>query len=446
MTMMLTAALSLLGFQNAATAATTMPDALRAAVHDVLVRDGATPTSWSGRDMSASDGAASLATLERGSTLPEQEVSASDGVAGDEFGISVAVDGDTALVGAAYEDGGQGATYVFMQSNGTWSQTQKLVASDGAANDWFGQSVALDGDTAVIGASQYLNFGNGAAYVFTRAGGTWSESQKLTADDGVGRDQFGIAVAVDGTEALVGAYGVGFYQGAVYAFAESGGSWTQVQKLVANDASQSADFGVSVALDGTIALIGAYGDASYQGAAYVFGEAGGTWSQSQKLVASDGAANAHFGISVALQGSRALVGAEGATVGANSHQGEAYAFSNAGGTWTETQQLVASNGVAWDYFGRSVALDGANAAVGAYGVNAQQGAAYLFASSGGGPLSETQALTASDGAQGDQYGIWVALSGATLLIGADGADSFQGATYFYTLPGNDAIFASGFDP
>lgn len=420
---MLAAALSLLGFLDGATAASTVPDALRVAVHDALVRDGAPPAG-----------------------LAVQEVSASDGAPGDQFGISVAVEGDTALVGASYKNGGQGAVYVFAQSNGTWSETQKLVASDGAPNDWFGQSVALDGDTAVIGAPQYLNFGNGAAYVFTRVGGTWSESQKLTADDGVGRDQLGIAVAVDGAEVLVGAYGAAFYTGAVYAFAESGGSWTQTQKLVADDAAQQADFGVSVALDGTTALIGAYGDASYQGAAYVFGEDAGTWSQSQKLVASDGAANAHFGISVALKGSRALVGAEGATVGANSHQGEAYAFANAGGVWAETQQLVASNGVAWDYFGRSVALDGTNAAVGAYGVNAQQGGAYLFASDGSGAWSETQALTASDGAGGDQYGIWVALSDGTLLVGADGADSFQGAAYFYALPANDAIFANGFDP
>lgn len=390
-------------------------------------------------------GTASFYAVQGGATLPVQEVGASDGAQGDDFGISVALDGDTALIGAAYKNGGQGAAYVFVQSNGTWTETQKLVASDGAANDWFGQSVALDGDTAVIGAPQYLNFGNGAAYVFTQSGGTWSESQKLTADDGVGRDQLGISVAVDGTEVLVGAYGAAFYQGAVYAFTESGGSWTQVQKLVAGDPSQNADFGVSVALEGTTALIGAYGDASYQGAVYVFGQAAGTWSQAQKLVASDGAANGHFGISVALDGNRALVGAEGATVGANSHQGEAYAFSSSNGTWAETQALVSSNGAAWDYFGRSVALYGPNAIIGAYGPNALQGAAYLFASAGG-QWSETQALTASDGAPGDQYGIWVAMSGTTALVGANGAAAFQGKAYFYTLPANDTIFASGFDP
>ena len=392
-------------------------------------------------------GAASFQTIEGGGALPEQEVGASDGAAGDEFGISVAVDGDTALIGASYENGGQGAAYLFAQSGGVWSELQKLTASDGAANDWFGQSVALDGDTAVIGAPQYLDFGNGAAYVFTRTAGVWSESQKLAADDGVERDQFGISVAVDGGNALVGAYGTAFYTGAAYAFVESGGSWTQAQKLVASDASQNADFGVSVALDGATALIGAYGDSSYQGAAYVFDDGGGTWTQAQKLVASDGAADAHFGISVALDGTRALIGAEGATVGANSHQGEAYAFSNAGGDWAETQTLVATEGAAWDYFGRSVAIEGSNALVGAYGVNAQQGAAYLFASTDG-KWTETAPLTASDGAGGDQYGIWVALSGTSALVGASGADAFRGAAYFYAVPAgtSDTIFADGFEP
>jgi hypothetical protein len=394
-------------------------------------------------------GAASFYSASGDSTIPPpQEVIAGDGTAGDEFGISVDVQGTTALVGAAYENSGQGAVYVFTESNGVWSEAQKLTSSDGAANDWFGQSVALDGDTAVVGAPQYLNFGNGAAYVFTRSGTTWSEAQKLAADDGVGRDQFGISVAVDGTHALVGAYGASLYQGAAYAFTGSGSTWAQTQKLVASDAAMNADFSVSVALQGNTAILGAYGDSSYQGAAYVFSDAGGTWTQAQKLVASDGAADAHFGISVALDGNNALVGAEGATVGGNSHQGAAYTFSASGSNWGETQKLTSSNGVAWDYFGRSVGLDGATAIVGAYGPNALQGAGYLFANAGG-AWSETQALIAGDGASGDQFGIMVALSGSTALVGANGANGFQGAAYFYTLPGlppGDTIFANGFDP
>jgi hypothetical protein len=314
-------------------------------------------------------------------------------------------------------------------------------------NDWFGQSVALDGDVAVIGAPQYLDVGNGAAYVFTRSGASWSQAQKLVADDGAPRDQFGISVAADAGAVLVGAYGINFYTGAAYVYTRAGDTWTQAQKLTAGDAAQNADFGVAVALDGASALIGAYGASSYAGAAYVFANAGGTWTEVQKLVASDTAVDAHFGISVALDGAQALVGAEGATVGANSHQGAAYAFAASGGTWSETQKLVASDGTEWNYFGRSVALVGANAAIGAYGPNALEGEAYLFASNGG-SWSETQALTASDGAGGDQYGIMVALSGPTVLVGANGHNGFEGAAYFHGVdvaPPDDTIFASGFD-
>jgi hypothetical protein len=393
-------------------------------------------------------GAAVFYTSDATTAPPEQEVEPSDGASGDDFGISVAIEGDTALIGAAYKNSGQGAAYVFTASDGVWSEAQKLVADDGMPNDWFGQSVALDGDVAVIGAPQYLDVGNGAAYVFTRSGANWSQAQKLVADDGVPRDQFGISVAADAGNVLVGAYGINFYTGAAYVYTRSGDTWTQAQKLTADDAAQSADFGVAVALDGANALIGAYGASSYAGAAYVFASAGGTWAQSQKLVASDTAADAHFGISVALDGTQALVGAEGATVGENTHQGAAYAFASAGGTWNETQKLVASDGTEWNYFGRSVALDSTNAAIGAYGPNALQGEAYLFASSGG-TWSETQALVASDGAGGDQYGIMVALSGPAVLVGANGHNGFEGAAYFYgvdVVPPDDTIFANGFDP
>jgi hypothetical protein len=375
----------------------------------------------------------------------EQEVTAADATPGADFGISVALEGDTAIVGASYDNSGQGAAYVFTDVNGVWTETQKLTADDGAPNDWFGESVALDGDTALIGGSQYLNFGNGVAYVFTRSNGTWSQAQKLTASDGVGRDQFGISVALHGSSALIGAYGADFYRGAAYVFNQTGGTWTQAQKLTASDASMNADFGVSVALSETNALLGAYGDNAYQGAVYAFTNAGGAWSQTQKLTASDGAANDHLGISVAFDGDTAFAGAEGATVGGNSHQGAAYVFTATGGTWSQAQKLVSSDGAPFDYFGRSVAVEGTRAMIGAYGPNAQQGAAYFFTNSNG-SWSQTQELIASDGAQGDMYGIWVALSGSNVLVGADGVASYQGAAYFYALPADDTIFANGFDP
>jgi hypothetical protein len=171
---------------------------------------------------------------------------ATDYAAGDHLGISVAVSGDTLIAGAYRANVGgnsnQGAAYVFTRSGPNWSQQQKLVAADGAADDQFGISVALDGDTALVGA--YLanvggNFRQWAAYVFTRSGASWSQQQKLAAAAGAASDEFGYSVALDGETALVGTYGANVggnsNQGAAYIFTRSGASWSQQQKLVAAD-------------------------------------------------------------------------------------------------------------------------------------------------------------------------------------------------------------------
>jgi hypothetical protein len=309
---------------------------------------------------------------------------AADGAAGDRFGTSVALDGEMALVGAnrANVSGNtnQGATYVFTRSGANWSQQQKLVATDGAADDQFGRSVALDGETALVGAWAANIGGNinqGAAYVFTRSGANWSQQQKLVAADGAASDLFGISVALDGETALVGAYmanvGGNSSQGTAYVFTRSGANWSQQQKLVAADGAAGDQFGVSVALDGQTALVGAHlanmGGNTEQGAAYVFTQSGTDWSQQQKLVAADGAAGDLFGISVALDGETVLVGAILANVGGNTEQGAAYVFTRSGANWSQQQKLVAADGAAGDRFGYSVALDGETALIGAYEAN-----------------------------------------------------------------------------
>ncbi|MDN5865579.1 MAG: hypothetical protein L0I62_10290, partial [Gammaproteobacteria bacterium] len=384
----------------------------------------------------------------------EQKVTASDGAAGDLFGISVVLDGTTALIGAVLADVGgdadQGAAYVFTNSGGSWSGVAKLTASDGVPGDHFGASVTLDGTIALVGASSADVAGNadqGAAYVFANSGGNWSEVAKLTASDGAPNDFFGRSVALDGMNALIGAYladvGGNADQGAAYVFGNSGGAWSETQKLTASDGALNNQFGHSVALDGSTALVGAaiatVGGNFAQGAAYVFSESNGTWSESQKLTVSGGAAFDEFGHSVALDGAIALVGACGADVGGNADQGVAWVFSNSGGTWTQTAKLTGNGGAAGDCFGRSVALDGAIALVGAYHAEVagqtDQGAAYMFTGSGG-VWTQTAKLAASDGAAGDFFGGFsVALDGTSALIGAPGADiggnSNQGAAYFF---------------
>lgn len=296
------------------------------------------------------------------------------------FGFAVAIDGNTALVGAFQADGttdhDEGRTYVITKDGDTWTQAQVLTASDGAPVDGFGIAVAIDGNTAVVGAFAADVGGNsnqGAAYVFTRSGGTWSETQKLTADDGAAEDEFGLAVAVSGTTVFVGAPYAGIdgnaEQGAVYVFDGSGGSWNQVQKLTANDGAGGDQFGLSASLDGDTALLGApfasIGVNDGQGAAYLFTRSGGTWTQAQKLSSNDGGPGDAFARSVTLDGGTALVGAPFHFVDGAASQGAAYVFTGADGSWQERKELLASDGAALDEFGWSVALEGTTALAGA---------------------------------------------------------------------------------
>src|SRR6478736_2959921 len=327
----------------------------------------------------------------------EQKVTASDGTANSYFGSAAALNGSTALIGADGHNSFQGAAYLFTKSNRSWSQGQKLTASDGLAGDEFGYRVVLANDTLLVGAFTATVGGNasqGAAYLFTESNGTWSESQKLTATDGGLFDNFGASVALDGSTLVVGANGAtvggNAGQGALYVFAESNGTWSQVQKLTASDGTANSSFGESVALNGSTALIGANNATvnghSFQGAAYIFSESNGTWSQVQKLTASDGAANSNFGSAVALNGSTALIGADGSTVGGNTYQGKAYLFTESGGNWSQSDTFIASDGAVDDYFGAALAWDGATALISTphpvINGNAYQGAAYFYQQSG----------------------------------------------------------------
>lgn len=227
----------------------------------------------------------------------------------------------------------QGKAYVFSGNGSAWTQTAILTAVDGSALATFGSSVALDGNPAVVGAAG-VNGYVGAAYVFDGSGGTWTQIGELVPADGLATEFFGISVAVSGATALVGAYNQRIDghngQGAAYVFAESGGAWSQQQKLTASDGAASARFGLSVAVDGTTALVGSYFASidthAQQGAADVFAQADGVWTQTDKLVASDGAAVDHFGNAVSLSGDTAMVGALDAALGANASQGAVYLY------------------------------------------------------------------------------------------------------------------------
>jgi hypothetical protein len=402
-------------------------------------------------------GAAFPVTVDPIVATQQAKLTASDGAKDDELGISVAIDGQTAVAGAYYKDGPagahQGAAYVFVASGGTWTQQAKLMAADGAADDELGWSVAVSGDTAVAGAFYKdgpAGVHQGAAYVFVRDGTAWTQQAKLMPADAAANDDFGWSVAVSGDTAVVGAYAkvgaAGAAQGAAYVFVRSGTAWTQQAKLTARDPAANDTFGYAVAISGDTIVVGADGKrgsaGSQQGAAYVFERSGGAWVQRVELTATDGAAAGHFGAAVALDGDLAVVGAH-ASSGGGGTPGAAYVFARGAGAWTQRGKLMATDGASGDRFGWAVALFGDTVLVGASyktGPAGQyQGAVYAFAPCGTGWIQEAK-LLAGDGQAGDRFGCSVSLSGDLAIAGAylrysqpGSAGEYQGAAYTFLL-------------
>ena len=371
-----------------------------------------------------------------------QKLVASDAAADALFGASVAIDGDRAIVGASGD--GAGAAYVFRRTGDTWTETQKLTASDAQAGDSFGVSVAMDGDYVIIGASRGGDgdADAGAAYVFRRSGDTWTETHKLTASDAATGDDFGGSVAIDGDYVVVGAFldtsEVSSEAGSAYVFRRTGDTWTETHKLTASDAASRDWFGVSVAVAGDDVIAGAVLDddgGKDSGSAYVYRRNGDTWTETDELTASDAEAGSGFGSSVAIDGDDAIIGAysdDDVAPGA----GATYIFRRTGDTWTETHKLTASDAEAGSAFGWSVAIDGDYAVAGAYSdddVAPGAGATYIFRRTGD-TWTETHKLTASDAEARDAFGWSVAIDGDYAIVGAyssDDAGENSGSAYVF---------------
>ncbi len=289
-----------------------------------------------------------------------------DGTASDFFGYSVSLDGDTAIVGAVDDDDkgvDSGSAYVFTCTNSNWIQQTKLLASDGAAGDLFGSSVSLSGDTALIGAVNDNDNGDqsGSAYVFIRTGSNWTQQAKLLASDIVAEDQFGYSLSLDGDTALIGVANDddnGDQSGSAYVFTRTGSNWTQQAKLLALDGTAGDYFGWSVSLSGDSALIGADGDddqGESSGSAYIFTRTGSNWTQQGKLLAPNGTAYDSFGWCISLSGDIALIGAP-FDDDKGDQSGSAYVFNRTGGDWTQQAKLLASDGAMTDRFGWRLCL------------------------------------------------------------------------------------------
>lgn len=350
-----------------------------------------------------------------------EKLLASDGAPDDEFGRSVAVDGNVIVIAAFSPAGGDvDAAYAYRWDGTAWVE-KKLRPSDGSLN--FGRSVAVSGDVIAVGSEAE------AAYVYRWDGTDWVEEKKLVAHDGALNDRFGFDVAVSGDVIVVGAIGdddLANLAGAAYVFRWDGGDWIEEQKLYGINGAASDWFGFSIAVDGNVIVVGTWSDDNLggvdAGAAYVYRWNGTTWIAEKKLVAHDGGANGYFGHDVGVDGDVIVVGAQGH----NNFTGAAYVFRRSGGNWIEEQELNASDGEPSDVFGVSVAVDGDLIVVGAPdGLSPYDSAVYTYHWNGSVWVEEVpkRAVNGAD----DELGFSVALRDNLIVGGARFDDNAGGA-------------------
>src|SRR5580704_7267378 len=345
-------------------------------------------------------------------------------------------------------------------SGGKVQQLAELTASSGADDDGFGSTVSMSGSAIVIGAADH-NQGMGVAYVFVKTQSGWTNATQtatLTASDGQFRDYFGESVAILGDTVVVGAPGAtvnGNHSGALYVFVRPSTGWvdmTQTVKLTPSDGESVGDLGEGVAISGNAVVAGAPvggGNNPGPGAAYVFVKPKTGWvnmTQTAKLTASDGMNDDEFGFSAAINGSTVVVGAPEAPYSNGSGPGVAYLFVEPAQGWTnmtETAELTASDGMADDNLGSSVSIDGDTVAAGAPVANQEQGAVYVFVepAAGWSSMSDTAELEpATSKFLGSS--VVVARNGSMIVAGANGQSNGKGAVYLFLKPPNGWITTS----
>ena len=379
-------------------------------------------------------------------TTLETQLFASDGQVRDAFGSALAVDGTTAIVGAPDRDGtfgSEGAAYVLVHDGITWNEQAQLLVNEGA-NGKVGARVALHNDTALVGAVR-----RNRVRVFLRDGTTWSEQATLSPESGAGSSFFGTSLGLSHDTALVGDQDarnkINTRTGAAFVFVRDGTTWSQQAKLSPDDdGGRNNNFGRSLVVSGDTAVIGAPGNSNENGAAagavYVFVRDGTTWSQQAKLLASDGDNIDAFGSSIALFEDILVIGAPRNTNENGTRAGAVYVFMRTGDTWTEQAKLIASDGVGSDDFGLQVAIIDGTLAIATprfrNSENQRVGAIYIFKRIG---LSwiEQQKILASDASPNAAFAQNIALTNDTLLVGAgqhtnDNGDR-AGTMYAYNL-------------
>jgi hypothetical protein len=390
----------------------------------------------------------------------ETKLTASDGAEGDYFGYAVSVHGDYAIVGAYHDDDAgegsdSGSAYIFHRIGHDWVQQAKITASDPSPggsyygyslSDYFGISVSLWGDYAIVGASLKTIDGKvwaGAAYIFHRTGDVWTEQARLTASDPDMRDRFGNHVSISGDYALIGADGDsddGQSSGSAYIFHRTGVVWTEQTKLTASDASANDAFGSAVSIYGDYAIVGAGLDddgATDSGSAYIFHRTGDVWTEEAKLTAPDPGFNERFARTVSMYEDYVLIGAYHDN-DVCLYSGAAFIFHRTGDVWTQEAKLIPSDPIVESYFGFRVSLWDDYALIGSNfddDAGYQSGSAYIFHKTDAGWIEDVK-LTAADGAAEDIFGRAVSIYEDFAIVGSFGDDDDgdrSGSAYVFDL-------------
>jgi hypothetical protein len=368
----------------------------------------------------------------------QQELIASDAAAGDNFGSSAAIDGDTAVFGAFLEGTG-GSAYVFTRSGTTWTQQAKLTGSTVVSGDEFGYSVAISGDTIVVGAraeSSTDDAYNGDAYVFTRSGTTWSQQAKFSDTLSSGNSHFGYSVDIDGNTIVVGAPmdspGTSDHRGRCHIYTRSGTSWSLQQSLASSTGDDYAYFGADVAIDGDTVVVGSSVEDSSGnnncGAAYIFTRSGTSWSQQERFAPTT-ATNAYFGNAVDISGDTAIIGAYGES---NTGRGVVRIYTRSGTSWSLEQTLLSRTGTN-EMFGMPVDIEDDVCVI---GQQTNYGGAYVYSRTGTTWTYEKTIIpTSASNTVGWIYHAQLGLSDDTIVSGVLGTDSEgsnTGAGYVWT--------------
>lgn len=364
------------------------------------------------------------------------------------FGTSVSVSGDWAVAGDPNGNspfGRTGSVSVFSRELGEWARVATLYPNDGEGGEGFGQSVAVDNETIVVGAPRDIeneeDVSTGSAYVFGLENGQWIQKGKLRPDNLEDRFEFGERVAISEDTIVIGASGISIHPGTAYVYVRDANTWSIQSQLLASDGALNDRFGSGVAIDGDTILVGSSNDlvnGISTGSAYVFERAGESWSELSKLLAEDGLGGDGFGQSLSLYQNTAIIGASGSNDNGGS-SGSAYIFDRTGDSWDQVAKLLPSDGYPVGRFGTSVAVEDTHVLVGATGGSRDQGGVYLFQRSGN-SWSESAKLRGDSPGERDEFGRSVALSGNTGMVGAS-RDPGETA-YLFEIPESESITQS----